>query len=494
MPYGKFPEDGKVAVYKVGPDKKKVGKRLGLHPDDKAAQRQIAALMANENKPKKELDLIEDEAVTEETTKDYYGDPVPVVMVDGMDHGPLSFADLAAEQAAREAQYEMYELTDQFGRLSRNIMNSDTDDKAGALVALANEYAALVGTRIQEEMTEDKAATLIKQIAGDNQPVKQQDNPGGDSGNQPDTQSLYIWKEGDIYRWLAAYSNNRRDSDNPPEIISTESHKEFDEALHKGEWDMPEAWLWHVPYAVGITDYHAFDESTGFPVAAGHFYPGMEWAAEGIVKAGWDKNSHGMPNEWIKRDEADPTIIIRHRTKEITFLPLWAAANKLAFSIIHKESSMSEVEKGLPAHKRDEFVKAFGEDKVQQIEATLADKAKEADEAGIEKKEATQALTVKDLASFTDAIKEMFVAVDTRLKALETKPVVEEKEEESYDLVALLKSMSVVGKPEAKVDGRTAEAKDGPKETKPEPQLGAGFAEQFVNVNQAWYDQRGVVR
>lgn len=490
MPYKIFPEGGKVAVYQVDEAGAKVGKRRGLHPDAKAAKAQIAAIMASEKKPAKELDLTESEL---DTTKEYYGDPVPVVMVDGMMRGPLSFADLAAEEAVRAAQYEMHELTDQFGRLSRNIMNSDTEDKAAALVALANEYAALVGERIQEEMTEDKSATLIKQIAGDNQPVKQQDKPGGDSGNQPETQSLYIWKEDGTYKWIMAYSNNRRDADQPPEIISSASHKEFDKALHSKEWPMPEAWLWHVPYAVGITDYHAYDESTGFPVAAGHFYTGMEWAAEGIVKAGWNGVSHGMPNEWIERDVTDPTIIIRHRTKEFTFLPHWAAANKLAFSIIHKELNMND-EKGLPPHKREEFIKAFGVERVEEIEATLADKAKEADDAGIEKKEAAQALTVKDLLSFTDAIKEMFVAVDTRLKALETKPEEVVKEEGNYDFIALLKSMSVIGKPEVKVDGRTAEAKDGPKETKPEPQLGAGFAEQFVNVNQAWYEQRGTVR
>jgi hypothetical protein len=322
---------------------------------------------------------------------------------------------------------------------------------------------------------------------------------------------LFIWKEGDTYRWMAAYSNNRRDDDSPPEIISTESHKEFDTALHKGEWPMPELWLWHIPYPVGTTQYHAFDESTGFPVAAGTFNKGSEWAAEGIMQAGWDGVSHGMPDAWIKRDDKDKSIIVRHRTKEITFLPLWAAANKLAFSIISKEASMSD-EKGLPAHKRAEFITAFGEEKVKQMEDTLEDKSKAADEAGIQKKEETPAtetpaapaLTpdseiVKALGTLAEQIAGMRNDFDTRIKALES-GVTEVKEkqaaDEPFDLMEFLKSKSAIGAPEAKVDGRTTLAKDGPTET---PQtvarpggLNLTVVDELMGINQAWAEKRGM--
>lgn len=305
--------------------------------------------------------------------------------------------------------------------------------------------------------------------------------------------SLYIWKEADAYHWLAAYSNNRRDNDSPPEIISTESHKEFDIALQENKWPMPELWLWHIPYPVGITQYHAYDESTGFPVAAGTFYKGMEWAAEGISKAEWDGVSHGMPSSWIKRSDKDKSIIVQHRTKEITFLPLWAAANKLTFSIINKENAMSD-DKGLPAHKRTEFVQAFGEERVKQIEAALAEKSKEADEAGIEKKEDAKLTADSEVVKALEMVMAEVISlrqdVDTRLKAIEVKA----EEEEPFDLITFLKSKSAVGKPENKVDGRSKEAKDGPEETTPETptQVGLGIPvnliDSLVQANQNWYE------
>ena len=322
-----------------------------------------------------------------------------------------------------------------------------------------------------------------------------------------DKKELFIWKEGDTYRWMAAYSNNRRDDDSPPEIISTESHKEFDTALHKGEWPMPEIWLWHIPYPVGTTQYHAFDESTGFPVAAGIFNKGYEWAAEGIMQAGWNGVSHGMPDAWIKRDDKDKSIIVRHRTKEITFLPLWAAANKLAFSIISKEASMSD-EKGLPAHKRAEFITAFGEEKVKQMEDTLEDKSKAADEAGIQKKEETPPAETPAAPALTpdsEIVKALGLVMDTlstlgtRIKALED-GVTEVKEkqaaDEPFDLMEFLKSKSAIGAHETKVDGRTTLAKDGPTET---PQavarpggLNLTVVDELMGINQAWAEKRGM--
>jgi len=315
-----------------------------------------------------------------------------------------------------------------------------------------------------------------------------------ESANKEETKSLYIWKENGTYHWLAAYSNNRRDNDSPPEIISTDSHKEFDQALQQNKWPMPELWLWHIPYPVGTTQYHAFDESTGFPVAAGTFYKGMEWAAEGILDKGWDGVSHGMPSAWIKRDDKDKSIIVQHRTKEITFLPLWAAANKLTFSIIKKESSMSDDEKGLPAHKRDEFVKAFGEERVKQIEAALAEKSKEADEAGIEKKESEltpDSEIVKALEIVMTEITSLRQDVDTRLKAIEEKT---EEKEEPFDLITFLKSKSAVGKEENKVDGRSRLGKDAPEETEGDTPTRAGLGvpvslvDSLIQANQKWYE------
>lgn len=508
MPYKVVKTGNKFSVFKLGADNKPTGKALGSHPNMEKAQAQMKALYANEKKAKELPELKEGETITLDPgtytlpntidltgnvsgstiTKDYYGNPIEVTLVESS-YGPLTFADLATEQAAREAQYEMYELTDQFGRLSRNIMNSDTEDKAAALVALANEYASLVGTRIQEEMTEEKSLSITKQIAGDNQPPKVEVKEEVPS-------DLVIWKEDGTYRWLAAYSNNRRDAE--AEIITSESHKEFDKALDNNEWPMPEVYLWHIPYPVGITDYHAFDESTGFPVAAGHFYKECDWAAEGILKEKWDGVSHGMPDRWVKLDPNNEAFIVQHRTKEITFLPHWAAANKLSFSIISKEQSMSEIEKGLPAHKRPEFVKAFGEERVKQIEEALSAKSKEADEAGIDKKEvdtSQQVLTKEDLITGLEfvltQVKEAVDGLGTRIEALEKTQV---KEADTFDIVAQLKAKSIIGNPAAKLHGNTALAKDAPIETPSEEQKGptpVGLLNNLFKANEAWANRGG---
>ena len=65
-----------------------------------------------------------------------------------------------------------------------------------------------------------------------------------------------VWKEADDeYRWLAVYSNKWRDEDSPPEILASAAHKEFVEAVDKGDWPYPELWLWHIPGSrFGVAD------------------------------------------------------------------------------------------------------------------------------------------------------------------------------------------------------------------------------------------------
>ena len=518
MPY-KVVKNGKsYQVHKLDADGKPTGKALGTHPDMAKAQAQMKALYANEKKVVKKEVILPPETyianevnwpqltgisgtitdsegiastvsksleVTEEViTKDYYGDEVAY---EGYT-GAVSFAELEAIEEAQEAAIEVYGLTDNFTMLARCIMRRmDIEDKETALSNLANEFIARVNKEVKEK-------DITKQIAGDNQPVKSKEEEV-----QPEPQKeLFIWKEGETYRWLPAYSNNRQDDE--AEIISSASHKEFDEALHKKEWPMPEVYLWHIPYSVGKTDYHAYDESTGFPVAAGHFYAGMEWAAEGILKENWAGNSHGMPDRWVEYDPNNPKVIIRHRTKEITFLPLRAAANKLAFSIINKEKSMEEVQKGLPAHKRDEFIKAFGEERVKQMEAALAEKSKEADEAGIQKKEVdttpeVKSLTKEDLITGLEyvltQVKEAVDVIGSRLDALEKTQV---KEADQFDIIAQLKAKSIIGNPAAKVHGNSALAKDAPIEAESEAEKGptpVGLLNNLFKANEAYYNQGG---
>lgn len=316
---------------------------------------------------------------------------------------------------------------------------------------------------------------------------------------QKENKDLYIWKEGDTWRWIAAYSNNRRDNDSPPEIISSQSHKAFDEALNKGECPMPELWMWHLAYPVGKALYHAYDADTGFPVAAGTFNKDMDWAAEGMLKAGWNGVSHGMPSDSIERDPVDNTVITRHVTREISILPNWAAANKLAFSFINKELDMAE-NKEVPAVKREEFIKAFGAERWAVIEAALADKAKQADEAGIEKKETEPAtepappavpetptpLTRDDLnaalAQFGAEVAKTVADLQMEVAALKEAKLTE-KPPVAISFLEMLKERSAIGKAENKLDGRSKEAKDGPEEDASPPLSPVPLLDAIMKAN-----------
>jgi hypothetical protein len=280
---------------------------------------------------------------------------------------------------------------------------------------------------------------------------------------------ITIWKDTETgkYKCILAYSNNFRDNDNPPEIITTQSHKDFNKALSDGEWPMPELWLWHVDYPVGHVDFHTYDEKSGFSVAAATFE--KEWAAEALMKSeDWDALSHGMPVVEIRRDKEDDSLIVRHRTKEISFLPRRAAANKLTFHYISKENAMKDEVKGL-GDKRDDFVSLIGEEKTAELEASLSDKSEEAKQNGTEQKQQTEDVPEDQQPVTRKELFEALTYILDEVKALKQENAEKQEADEPQDLVAMLKAHSAIGKEETKVDGRTKEAKDGPAETPTQP-------------------------
>lgn len=494
MPYKTFPQGDGFVNFKIDAQGKKIGKALSNKPMSKEeAAKQLKALYASEKKTaKKEITITDSEGNQETTTKDYYEyeekyepDPVKVEVVES--GAAVSFAELMAQAEAEELHELMCNLNHSFKTLATNIMASEMiEDRAQALTNLAVEYQEMMSTYVKspEEAPdmEDKAIKVGKQIAGDNQ-VKKEDS------KKEDESPLTIWKENGNYYCLLAYSNNRRDDDNPPEIIASESHKEFDQALHNKEWPMPELWLWHIPYRVGQVIHHTYSEDTGFPVALAMFDKDKSDIAEKIMQSpDWNGVSHGMPDKWIQRSKEDSSVIVRHRTKEVSILPRWAAANKAAFSIITKESNMATDEKGLPVHKRPEFVKLLGEERTKQVEEVLDKTSKELNEAGVETKE-TKEPTMSDVVKALEFLTTEIVAIKQEMA---TKEVV--KEEEPFDLVTRLKSLSVVGQETTKVDGRTKEAKDGPEETKgvsPSQEIAGlpvSLVDKIFQANQAWYN------
>lgn len=203
-----------------------------------------------------------------------------------------------------------------------------------------------------------------------------------------DDGGMMIWKEATTgqYQWIARYSNNFRDDDNPPEIISTDSHKKFVDMVDKGIAPLPELWIWHVPeWKVGYATALAYDE-TGFAIATGYFDKGKEHIAEWLSKQNDVLVSHGMPPWSIKRDEEDPSIIIEHQTAEISPLPGWAAANKITGFVVINTTKEEDM---IPGEKRKALIERWKIDPsiLEELESQNKLDAQKATSEGRESKE-----------------------------------------------------------------------------------------------------------
>lgn len=303
--------------------------------------------------------------------------------------------------------------------------------------------------------------------------------------NIPDSvkeRQLEIWldKEVNQYRWLAIYSNNYRDNDNPPEIISEASHRSFVKGVETGIYPYPELWLWHVPGSrVGQADWLTYTDE-GFAVASGYFDKGKEHVAKELSSQPDTLVSHGMPKAFVKRDPQDKSIIIQHITKEISPLPSSAAANKLTgFELLSKEESM------IPEHKA-EYLKAVGftDDELNSLNENIQQKAKTAEEQELESKEedttqeastesSSEELSLEGIAGLLKAgltpIAEQINSLDTRVKELEKtdeqKIVDKAQSTPRASLDALLADhIGSLFNKDSQVDGRTSLAKSGPEQ------------------------------
>jgi hypothetical protein len=219
---------------------------------------------------------------------------------------------------------------------------------------------------------------------------------------------MSIWKEGNVYWWMARYSNKFRDNDNPPEIISSASHKRFTQMVKEGKAPLPELWLFHKKnWKVGQAHGLAYDE-LGFAVAIGTFDADKGYAAEALMKNKESlRVSHGMPTTSIKRDDVDRTIIIEHETREISPLPAWAAANRLTgFVVLDLESK--EESMAIPDETKLDWIKKLGinPDTLASLEAANAADADKAVSEGLESKEVPEVTEVAQPATQPEVIAE----------------------------------------------------------------------------------------
>ena len=417
--------------------------------------------------------------------------------------GITSFAKLDDLQQARHAAHEMGELIGQFQMIANNIMEDpEITDKAGAIRALSDELVARMG---EDAETEEKG--IFAKLKSLISPKKKEEDHTG----------LMLWKDKSTgaYRWFAIYSNMYRDDDYPPEIISSTSHQNFVKMVNDRQVPMPELWQWHIPGTRwGVADWVDFTPN-GFAIASGTVDEGCEAVAEAYAKDANVRVSHGMPKPLIVRDVNDSSIINFHVTTEISPLPLSKEANPLTgFNVFDREVKQMSLSEEQKQHLMSHGLDA---DQVSQIEAGIGQLGKQAEGRESKQKERTLSdddlaalaaiLTSKDaevaeevqqeepiteeateeqphyvtheeLAAVVAGLVEGTQSINESVKAL--KSVVDGLQQTDADKIAkaaentpaaslsALIASSIIGKQAAYVDGRTSEAKDGPKETKKE--------------------------
>ena len=395
------------------------------------------------------------------------------------------------------------------------------------------QAAAICYSMWREKKEQESAMSLWETVKGffREKPAEEVEEDGRKEIAHPFT----VWKDKETgqYRWLAVYSNKWRDEDNPPEILASAAHKEFEEAVDKGDWPYPEAWLWHVPGTrFGVADFVTYDDN-GFALVSGTVDKGKEDVAEELAKDEDLATSHGMPIKEIERDEEDSTIITRYRSVEISPLPREAAANKhTGFEFINQEVKMA-----VPEYKRAWMEEHLGADGLKELDGFLADKAKELDEMNIQSKDATEDVEdVQEAAQETveeegdeEEVAEpkeaeapaeedapAYVTADEVAEAVGAylKPIMDElsalrqtaeeqaksikelkqgSEEKAAEIIANTPAASlsdrigsVIGSSETFVDGRTSLAKSGPKETEDEKDKPTLVPLLNDFMNQAW--------
>ena len=345
---------------------------------------------------------------------------------------------------------------------------------------------------------------------------------------------LFLKQKDGRLRWLAIYSNNYRDDDGKPEIISRQSHLANLFLTKEGVIPYPELWHWHIPGTRwGQADFLDVAELNGiFTIASGLVDEGHEAEAE-KVKSMDLLVSHGMPKHLVWYDPSDPTTVIFHITKEISPLPRQRAANKhTGFYLYKEQSTMKVLRDEQKAHLKE---LGFDDAAINRLETDLATKDATATEEGRANKEAdtteaeaTETAPVAEdkgevnkeqtdpgtvqfdgealrnefaqaiaavmgpVLERLDAMDAKFAGVDTMVKELTSAKVKEAEETVSATpalSLAELAMQAVFGEKskEAQIDGRSSLAKDSPKEKSadPTPVTGIPMLDNLIRSNVA---------
>lgn len=300
--------------------------------------------------------------------------------------------------------------------------------------------------------------------------------------------SFTVWKslEDGKWHWFAIYSNNFRDRDNPPEIISEKSHKTFVALTEQGLAEMPKLWHWHIPSTEwGVAEVVGYEN--GFAWAAGVVNEGHEKEAEHLSKQDNIRVSHGMPSRYIRRSEKDNTVIDFHITQEISPLPDWAAANEhTGFNTFQGVQTMTDAQK--------EYLKnaaGLTDDEIADREASLESKQQEVEDQGVERKEVEQPVVenkemIEALGALTGLLKTIHADVRTlKAEVKELRLSDQERITEKTRMTPVLSmgdmiKQMVIGNDEAEIDGRSSLAKSRPKRVVVK-ETGVGYLDRLIS-------------
>lgn len=448
MPYTIKQVGGEWCVYKQEGGSP-VGDALGCHALRDDAVAQIAAIESSEN------------------TKSRVYHYVPA--------GVMSFAQLEQVAALNQMRDDLENMNYAFGEIMWNIIYSQLSigDKKALLNAAVADFSAAI----------DKVA---------------QESPEVKDASSPPSQ-FNVYKDVDgVYRWIAVYSNNLRDLDNPSDIISKAAHLGFVERLQKGSVPFPVLYHWHLKDTVwGDSDMVSVvptgDPDVVFLLATGTVREGHENEALALSQKSGIGVSHGMTN--VAREQINgQNVITYYDTFEISDLPLeWAANPYTDFSVKGQDMPLPQPVKtylaglGLDTNAIEQVSKAIDSKAADALQSGVAFKSQpptdDAQPPAIEPPAsqppaadtAAQAVNPADLEKAIGSIiaKAVEAAIEPVVGILEN--VVADNE----SIKALIGATPVAGNPigdsATRVDGRTALSKAAPQ--LPNDQKAAGFTD-----------------
>ena len=394
--------------------------------------------------------------------------------------GSTSFAEYDAWKEAREASWEINELTWTFEDIVSNILRDpelSIDEKANRVAAAGTDLQARIG-QATKETKEPKRKGLLGRLLGGAKADPPAPEPlvhAPAAKAIESTGAFRSFKDVDGQtRWLAVFTNAYRDRDK--EIFPSWSHKEF-EAYVDESGDYPELQLWHTEGSrIGEADFVAYDEETGFMLASGTYDDGVEAVVKAIEEDAPLGVSHGF---WYARGGLTKEGIYNgYRSFEISVLPWEWAANELTGFF-----AGTEVGEMVNKEKEATLRRWMGDDGFASLNASLQGAAAKAKAEGVDFKsslkefatefevpEAKQTETPAptsnaELATLiAAAVKEVVAPITAEIAELKTAVATlqTEDEEDTPEVKAAKRILDAKGRfaPPSQAAGTVAEAND----------------------------------